>query len=205
MMTDISSSTLGTAAAAKFFVAVTILSNPTTVSPIADALEQRVHVAQTTTQLPSFIDQAPLTERPKTQSTLSIASRNVVVVDARQRPTTLREKHVGELRRWALLKANWDNEGAATPDIASLREAVAFTRLLDENAQLLEPMLLASGHAALYLNNSELYADLEFLGDGRVAYFIEHPGEGRHKGVTKFDQDKMPVVFAALLRNQVAV
>ena len=62
-------------------------------------------------------------------------------------------------------------------------------------------MLLGSGHAGLFWKTDSLYADLEFLGDGRIAYFIEHEGVGKHKGVVKFDSEKMPAVFPALLRS----
>jgi len=59
-------------------------------------------------------------------------------------------------------------------------------------------MLLASGHVALYKNENGLYADIEFLGDGRIAYFIKRNGD-KHKGVLTFDSQKMPAVFSALL------
>jgi len=134
-----------------------------------------------------------------------ILDDELVLADEPERVTTLREKRIGEIRRYALLEENWDGEGAAPPVAASLKEAVAFVRLLPEDGALPEPMLLASGNVALYWNDSDLYADLEFLGDGRVAYFVEHPGEGKHKGVTKFKQKRMPAVFSALLWHQLAV
>ena len=67
---------------------------------------------------------------------------------------------------------------------------MAFVRLLDDIVELPEPMLLGSGHAGLFWKTDKLYADLEFLGDGRIAYFIEYEGEGKHKGVVKFDSEK---------------
>lgn len=118
---------------------------------------------------------------------------------------TLAENIIDQISSWVLMDGNWDNEGAAAPVASSLKGAVSFVSLLGEDYLLPEPMLLASGHAGLYWHDSGLYADLEFLADGRIAYFVEHRGEGRHKGVVKFDSRKIPVVFEALLRNRTTV
>lgn len=114
------------------------------------------------------------------------------------RSTTVLESLIGELRGWRLLAANWDGEGADVPDARSLKEAVAFARLLGEKDALPEPMLHASGHAGLFWKNFGLYADIEFLGDNRIAYYIERRGD-KHKGVVKFDSRNMPDVFQVLL------
>ncbi len=53
-------------------------------------------------------------------------------------------------------------------------------------------MLLSSGHTALFWNEDNLYADIEFLGDGRIAYFIKKNGD-KHKGVLEFKSQKMPL------------
>ena len=116
------------------------------------------------------------------------------------RATTPYEHIIGELREWSLLNANWDGEGAAKPASQSIKEAVSFVRLLGDNVPLPEPMLLASGHAALYWNEGGLYADIEFHGDGRVSYFIKKDGN-RHKGVLAFDSKEMPAVFPALINS----
>lgn len=116
------------------------------------------------------------------------------------RITTSSEKLIGELRGWTLFRANWDGEGAEAPSISSLRDAVTFVRLLDEKITLPEPMLLASGHAGLYWNESGLYADLEFFGNGRIAYYIELKS-GKHKGVLNFSPNSMPKVLSALLET----
>ena len=118
-----------------------------------------------------------------------------------ERATTAMEKLIGEIRRWALLSANWDGEGAAAPSVASLKESVAFVRLLGDARELPDPMLLSAGHVGLFWKTDKVYADLEFLGDGRIAYFIEQEGEGKHKGVVRFDSEKMPAVFPALLHS----
>ena len=73
-------------------------------------------------------------------------------------------------------------------------------RLLDGKITLPEPMLLASGRAGLYWNESGLYADLEFFGNGRTAYYIELKS-GKHKGVLNFSPNSMPKVLSALLET----
>jgi hypothetical protein len=142
-------------------------------------------------------------ERESTSSSVAtlpdwFTSENVALMDEPDRPTTLRERLIGEIRSWALLKENWDDERASAPVASSLREAVAFAGMLRESDVLPEAMLFASGHAGLFWDEKKLYADLEFLGDGRIAYFIERQGD-KHKGVLKFDSKEMPAVFPALL------
>lgn len=114
------------------------------------------------------------------------------------RSTTPQEALIGELRSLRLLDSNWDGEGATAPLHQSIKTAESFVRLLGD-ITLPEPMLLASGHTSLYWNENGLYADIEFLGDGRVAYFIKNHGD-KHKGVISFDSQKMPAVFQALLK-----
>jgi hypothetical protein len=115
------------------------------------------------------------------------------------RQTTPAEHVIGELRRWALLAPNWDGEGASAPSVESIREASAFAGLLSDGS-VVEPMLHASGRAGLYFRTATLYADIEFLGDGRAAYYVEHAGD-KHKGVVNFDSKQMPAVFSALLQT----
>lgn len=188
--------TMGTAGAAKIFVALTLLHSPT-VSPILNKLDQPVsRIQKTTTQWPSADNKG---DSASTQPTSVAAIRQVTQLDEQDRPTTSREKLIGELRRWSLLNANWDGEGASAPVASSLKEAVSFVSLLQETDVLPEPMLNASGHAGLFWKDDSLYADIEFLGDGRIAYYIERYGD-KHKGVLSFDSRKMPAVFPALLR-----
>ena len=194
------SSASSTAAAAKVFLALTLFSGPATVSAIPAALEQQIRpTPKTTTLLPLAESDGPFKSSNVTRSTWIGANDNVVLYDEPDRLTTPREKLIGEVRRWNLLKANWDGEGAAVPVARSLKEAVSFIRLLVEVDTLPEPMLHASGHAGLFWKDDNLYADIKFLGDGRVAYYIERQGD-KHKGVLNFDSKKMPAVFPTLLR-----
>lgn len=116
------------------------------------------------------------------------------------RETTLQEKIIGEIRSWNLLESDWDGEGSSKPSGQSIEEAVSFVNLLSDEIIPPEPMLLSSGHIALFWNEADLYADIEFLGDSRIAYFIKKVGE-KHKGVLEFDSQKMPAVFPVLLRS----
>jgi hypothetical protein len=151
-------------------------------------------IALQSTELVGDLFRAPLF-----QSELSTEVPQPLVLPQSIRETTPIERAVGELRRWVELPDDWDGEGAARPIPNSLREAAAFTRLLP-SARLVEPMLHADGRAGLYLRTGTLYADIEFLGDGRAAYYIESNGD-KHKGVVSFDSKKMPPVFDALLET----
>lgn len=127
-------------------------------------------------------------ERPHDYETITQARR-----------TTDLERAVGELRSFALLPENWDGEGAAAPSRISLRLADDFVRLMTEDQPAPDPMMLSSGNAGLFWNDARIYADLEFLADRRIAYFIEWKGEGRHKGVVAFDSRSIPGALSALL------
>lgn len=136
------------------------------------------------------------------QTVTGLSAIHVTESDSRAlRPTTEIEKLVGEFRSWRALPADWDGEGALQPCVSSLKQAEAFTRLAHTFAGLPEAMLNANGHAGLLWKNSGLYADLEFLGDGRLAYYIERNG-GKHKGVDKFSSEQVPAVLRLLLGAQ---
>jgi hypothetical protein len=176
--------TFGTAAAAKVFVAVSLAQAPT-VSATQEASQPVVRPILAKTY-----------QTIRNSGNSSVANDNVFEAVARE--TTSQELLIGELRNWALFDENWDGEGAAKPIPASIRDAVSFARLLDASTHEPEPMLLASGRAALFWNEGGLYADLEFLGGNRIAYFVQKNGD-KHKGVASFDPEKMPAVFQALL------
>lgn len=199
---DSSAATIGTAAAAKVWLATLALSIPATVCTVSESLTTPSRVTPTPrlTSRARFLTGAP----PSVGGTVAPWPDSLSGEeggDQGERATTDQERLIGEIRRWALMDANWDGEGGASPATPSLDESVAFIRLLENTVELPEPMLLGSGHAGLFWKTDSLYADLEFLGDGRIAYFIEHEGVGKHKGVVKFDSEKMPAVFPALLRS----
>ena len=189
--------TLGTAAAAKLLLALTVLPTPTA-SEIRAQLEQPTLSIQKITSL-SQLAMSPINATTATTVNSTANAANIELIVELARPTTSHESIIGEIREWGLLGADWDGEGAALPSTQSMKEAVSFVRLLDNEIMPPEPMLLASGNAALYWNVNNLYADIEFLGDSRISYFIKR-NEDKHKGVLAFDSEKMPAVFSTLLK-----
>lgn len=116
------------------------------------------------------------------------------------RPTSAIEERIGQLRGWSLLSSNWDGEGSPQPNAKSIETAVRFIRLIGSTAlNLPEPMLFSSGRAGLYWDDAGVYADLEFLDDEKVSYYIETSDQGKHKGVASFNSEQIPAVFKALL------
>lgn len=119
------------------------------------------------------------------------------------RQTTDREHAIAELRRWKSLARDWDGEGASAPVPESLADAGAFACALDSRHLTPEPMLHTTGRAGLYWRSDDLYADLEFFGGGRIAFFYEKSrpeGTDRLKGVVHFDGTNLPEVLEPLLR-----
>ena len=121
------------------------------------------------------------------------------VAKNQDRPTTRLEELIGEVRSWILLDQNWDGEGAAKANPSSLVQAVDFLDVIPVT-DLPDVTLFASGHTGVYWNEPNRYADLEFLGDGRIAYYIDDGQQGKHKGVVGFRPGEMPPLFAALLK-----
>lgn len=197
--------TLGTSAkAAQVLAGILAVSSPASASEFPRSLELYARPMQkATSRIPFalpisnatsiFADNGQYSDAAYVDADADAAESTVQL----ERLTTQHEKLIGEIRSWSLLSADWDGEGALAPSAQSIKDAVAFSRLLSD-VVIPEPMLLASGHVALYKNESGIYADIEFLGDGRIAYFIKRDGD-KHKGVLTFDSQKMPAVFSALL------
>jgi len=194
----------GTAAAGKSLILAALLMNGAPSSTVSEANCQTVPTARS----PALIGPRS-TSRSRSSSSLKGASQlenlgtslvaNIEIDHSAMRPTTALEKVVGELRRWSFLKANWDGEGAAAPALESLRNAESFVRAYGDIGEVPEPMLNANGRAGLFWKLNGLYADLEFLGDSRLAYYIERNGD-KHKGVTQFNPEEVPALFQLLLR-----
>jgi hypothetical protein len=175
----------GTAAAANLFLAVSLAQAPT-VSTLPTAYQ-------------AFVKHTPVRTYQGHSESFTQSVANDDVFDSASRETTAQETLIGTLRNWSLLDHDWDGEGAAKPVADSIREAVAFVRLVaNSKFEDPEPMLTASGHAALFWNTADLYADIEFLGDKRIAYFVKRNSD-KHKGVVSFDSENLPTVFQALL------
>jgi hypothetical protein len=191
--------TLSTSLLAQQVLTVLVGTAPvggTTAVPLAlNGIVPSLHgVARRTSGIPDVFGSSGPTARERYTFSNTGYMEELFAID---RDTTWQEHIIGELRRWRLFPSNWDGEGADAPSQNSVAEAIRFSRLLSEDVAA-EPMMFASGRAGLYWRNPSLYADLEFLGDGRIAYYIEQNGD-KHKGVVKFDAREMPDLFEALL------
>ena len=84
-----------------------------------------------------------------------------------------KEKLIDEISSYNSLCDNWDGENALKPDRNLIKEVVSLISLFDAKIPLPEPMLLSSGHIGLFWNEDNLYVDIEFLDNSRIAYFIK--------------------------------
>lgn len=116
------------------------------------------------------------------------------------RPTSLAEHAIGEIRRWETLEANWDGEGGSPAIQSSANECVSFICSLATDIATPAPMLQASGRIGLLWRAPALYAHLEFIGDGRVAFYIEK-NDKIHKGVVDLGDHAVPALLQTLLSS----
>lgn len=184
---------MGTATAAKLLFVISNGLVPPTVSTMPNMIEQPMRAShRANIPAPSVLYTPALT------SSASLNVDNFQFNDV-VRQTSEVEKAIGEIRNYGSFSQNWDGEGANLPSIQSIKDSVSFLRLIADSEQLPQPMLHATGNVSLFWNDDELYADVEFLGQNRVAYFIKRK-EDKHKGVISFDSEKMPAVFSALIK-----
>ena len=182
-----------TANAAKLFIAINAATIPS-LSNIAEKIEHAPRPIEKTTSIAPVELKAII----QTSSTVSSIVEHSIYSEDTARSTTDMEKVIGELREWAFLKINWDGEGANAPSKTSIKEAVKFVRLINDSVEMPDPNLLASGNVSLFWNSQSLYAEIEFLGNNRIAYFIKK-NEDKHKGIISFGSEKMPAVFTTLV------
>jgi hypothetical protein len=98
---------------------------------------------------------------------------------------------LNECRKFKRLKDNWDGEGALSPDTRSVSFAENFVCLLDESFGVPETMLHTNGRLGLFWNDNGVYADLEFIPDGSIAYYIKNKNN-IFKGITAFNGVDIP-------------
>lgn len=200
-MTTMTSSftSMGTDSVVKTLAAMGILALAPTVSaaPLkSEVTPQQINIGTYRTN--AFLPDNSVITGSSTQQNFSPVSYVEFSSWAVDRPTTELEKIVGQFRRWAALETDWDGENASAPIPNSLLQAQNFTSLITESMPIPEPMMNPTGRAGLFWNMSNLYADLEFLPDGKIAYYIEK-NKDKHKGVVTFNSEEMPVVFTTLL------
>lgn len=117
---------------------------------------------------------------------------------ALKRETTDQEHLVAVLRHLEHYKADWDGEGAKAPLVHSLRAAARFVSCLPDGVEMPEPLLHASGNAALAWSSDGFYGEVEFLASGSIAYYFAR-GENKHKGVVAQVGDPIPPAIRVLL------
>lgn len=112
---------------------------------------------------------------------------------------------LNDFKEFRCLKANWDGEGACAPNMDSISLAENFVCLLDESFGVPEIMLHTNGRSGLFWNINVLFADLEFLTDGTIAYYIKNK-QSTCKGIATFNGVDIPVELNSLrLSNTVGL
>lgn len=114
------------------------------------------------------------------------------------RATSGQEHLIAELRSWAKLPEDWDGEGASAPIRSSLLAAGDFVCLLTRTSAMPEPMLHASGRAGLVWTDGVNYAELEFLPQRAIVYYVTG-ATGKHKGIVEFDGRAIPAPIRPLI------
>ena len=89
-------------------------------------------------------------------------------IDGQQTRADLAIRQLIQMAGW---DANWDGNGADRPLNYSLLAARAFVRALAPDSIIPRPALHADGHAILFIQGPDYYAELEFLGDRRIGYY----------------------------------
>ncbi len=84
---------------------------------------------------------------------------------------------VAQLLRMEEWDADWDGNGAAKPLGFSLKDARAFVRALSPESIMPKATLHANGHTILFVNGPEVYAELEFLEDHRIGFYVRRGGD----------------------------
>lgn len=108
---------------------------------------------------------------------------------------------IQQIKSYALLPDGWDNEGAKPASLLSIQDAIGFIGAPISSGISIESMLLASGNVALYWNLPQFYGDIEFLGYGRIAYYIK-VDTLKYKGIFSTGDDAYPYPIRALLKHK---
>lgn len=114
------------------------------------------------------------------------------------RETTDQEHLIAVIRHLQHYKENWDGEGAKAPIASSLRAASDFVCRLPASVEMPEPLLHASGNAALAWSGDGFYGEVEFLAGGSIAYYFAQ-GASKHKGVVAHVGGAIPPSILVLL------
>lgn len=96
-----------------------------------------------------------------------------------------RQDLIDEIIGCRLVKKNWDGEGAIKPKEECILEALQFLEEMPYEFPVPELQVFEGGTLGFYWDEEThgFYADVEILGDGRIAYFMVE-GDVKHKGIT---------------------
>lgn len=172
-----------TVAAAKIFISLSGITPPT-----VSIFDQQIgkNISSYSPNIPS-------------NTFISGASTEITNSCDKNRQTTECEKIIGELRDWQFLDEDWDGEGALKPLLTSINAAVQFINLIKPEAPLPEPMIHASGFTSLLWDRDDFYAEIQFISNNKIAYFVKNHEGKRFKGTTEFDTKQIPFAISDLI------
>ncbi|MBT3060817.1 MAG: hypothetical protein AB2696_01645 [Candidatus Thiodiazotropha sp.] len=87
--------------------------------------------------------------------------------------TTQHNEVLGELNSYIHLAPDWDGYGGIPPLENAVTDALTFLTNNPDYTKSLKPMLSSNGVVGLYIDEDELYLDIEFDGTGSFSYYIE--------------------------------
>jgi hypothetical protein len=194
----------GTAAAAALLSCLTFSPAPTVNASHGSSAPMRIPLSATTPYSTQNEKRFGGGSISRASSTASAVYAMYEPVFAKERKTSEAELIAGTFREWEHFSTNWDGEGGLPPLRQSLENAANFIYSLaivhPSSVTDAEPMLHPSGNAGLFWDKSNLYADLEFLSDNKMAYFVER-GMDRHKGLVHYDGKAVPAAIRTLLEG----
>jgi hypothetical protein len=80
---------------------------------------------------------------------------------------------VTDLKSYAGFTANWDGEGASSPDQRAINSALKFLNFVPIGVGVPNVMLLASGEPAFYWEVGDVYAEIGFDQHGQYYAYAE--------------------------------
>lgn len=104
---------------------------------------------------------------------------------------TMADAAIDRLLRLEKLDADWDGNDAAKPLGHSIKEARNFVRKLSPESIIPGATLHADGHAILFIRQPDIYAELEFLGNGKIGFYARR-GEEKWSDEFLFDGRSLP-------------
>jgi hypothetical protein len=98
-------------------------------------------------------------------------------IDRSRKPFDLTSEKISRLvtalRSYSGFTANWDGEGASSPDEGAIKAALKFLNFVPIGVGVPNVMLLASGEPAFYWEVGDVYAEIGFDQHGRYYAYAE--------------------------------